>query len=49
MNAYMRYYLERSSEFRANGHTDLTSLGSQIAGEWSDLPANKREYYQQIY
>ncbi len=47
MNAYMRYYLERSSEQRSNGHPDFPT--SEIAKEWNALPANRREYYQQIY
>jgi hypothetical protein len=49
MNAYMRYFLERSSEERAKGEMSFQKLSSTIAVEWNALSDNKRDYYQKIY
>lgn len=49
MNAYMRFFLERSSEERAKGESNFSELSSGIAAEWNALAAHKRDFYQQIY
>jgi hypothetical protein len=49
MNAYMRYFLERSSEERAKGDVDIRNLSKEVAQEWKNLSTNKKDFYQQIY
>jgi hypothetical protein len=49
MNAYMRFFLERSSEERAKGESNFGLLSSTVAAEWNTLSAIKRDFYQQIY
>lgn len=39
MNAYMRYFLERSSQERAKREVNVNALSSQISKEWKELAA----------
>lgn len=49
MNAYMRYFLERSSEERAKREVNVNALSKQIALEWKQLAAEKKDYYFQMH
>lgn len=49
MNAYMRFFLERSSEERAGRQVQVNALSRLISQEWKDLPAQKKDYYFQMH
>lgn len=49
MNAYMRFFLERSCEERSKGATNWNDITKQISEEWKKLPENKREFYEKIH
>ena len=49
MNAFMRYFFERSCEERFKGNKEWTKMTGTISDEWKKLPGNKKQYYEKMY
>ena len=49
MNAFMRYFFERSCEERSKGNKKWKKMTETISEEWKKLPGNKKQYYEKLY
>ena len=49
MNAYMRFFFERSCEERSKGNPDWKKLTSQITEEWKAMSTTKKDYYTKMF
>lgn len=51
MNAYMRFFFERSCEERSNSKIvkSWNELTKKLTAEWKDLSQIKKNYYEKLY
>ena len=48
MNAYMRFFFERSCEERSKGNKEWKLVTQQISDEWKKIAPTKKQYYDKL-